>query len=88
MEIEKLTVDKAIRFLKAGYHLYTLNKDREERFYYLDNVIVIKSELKTLKINEYDFLSLYHDSFFYRLDDNNEDIVDIEKDKEYYSWRQ
>ena len=88
MENIKLNVNQALRYLKASYHLYTIIDKKEEDFFYLDETIFVKSELKSFKIKEYDFLSLYQDCTFYVLEENNEDTVDIKKDEEYYSWRQ
>jgi len=59
MEKEKLTVKSALKYLKAGYHLYSIISQKEERFLYQNNLILIVSEQKSLKLNEYDFLSLY-----------------------------
>ncbi|MCR4698107.1 MAG: hypothetical protein K5762_01945 [Bacilli bacterium] len=88
MENLKLNVNQALKYLKASYHLYSIINKKEEDFFYLDDSILVKSELKSFKIKEYDFLSLYKECTFYLLEDNNEETVDVKKDEEYYSWRQ
>lgn len=89
MENSKIDIQKALKYLKAGYSLYSFNsKNIKEEYRLKDNIIFISSENKSLKINEYDFLSLYKDTSFYVFEDSNDEIVDIKKDEEYYSWRQ
>lgn len=87
METDQINTVTALRYLKAGYHLALVSKNREN-FYFKDNQILIKDENKSLLIKEYDFLSLYGNSFFYLVDDDKEEAVDPKKDEEYYSWRQ
>lgn len=86
--MEKIQIDKALKLLKAGYNLYTINNHIREEFSIKDSYIIIKSENKSIKINSYDFLSIYKDTFFYIKDDESIETVDIKKDEEYYSWRQ
>lgn len=88
MENETLKIDTAVRYLKAGYHLYSIIDRREERFLLKNGRILISSVNKTVSIDTYAFKSLYQNSLFHVLEDSNEDTIDIKKDEEYYSWRQ
>lgn len=88
MKNEKLNSREALRYLKAGYHLYTYKENKKEDFFFREEKIFLSDENKSLKINQYDFLSLYENSSFFLSDDENEEAVDMKKDEEYYSWRQ
>ncbi len=88
MENQKLKAVDALRYLKAGYTLYIISNRKKELFLYRDSLIMINGENKTLKINEYDFLSLYDQQNFYIDEEKEEDAVDMKRDEEYYSWRQ
>lgn len=82
-----LDIDKAIIYLKANYKLYSII-DREKVIFYLkDNLVTIKSSKVTSRLSIYDLKEVYSKSSFFILE-NNEEEVDIQKDKEYYSWRQ
>ncbi len=82
-----LDINKALTYLKAGYHLYSLNDKEKVTFYLKNNTVIISSNNVNSKISVYDFKALYLNSHFYILE-NNEEEVDLLKDKEYYSWRQ
>lgn len=86
--MDKIKIEKALKLLKAGYTLITTNNHMIEEFYLSNSSIIIKNENKTIKLNIYDFSSIYKDSLFYIKDDETTEIVDIKKDEEYYSWKQ
>ena len=88
MENQKLNADSALRHLKAGYSIYCIIDKKKETFIYKKSLVIVLSENKSLKINEYDFLSLYNKQSFYIEEENQEDAVDTKRDDEYYSWRQ
>lgn len=83
----KIDIETALKYLKAGYRLTTIEKNKEKIFY-KDGEISIYSENKFFVLSIYDFLSLYQNSFFLIDENNSQEEVDIEKDKEYYSWKQ
>lgn len=87
MNNDRLTIDNAIACLKSGYHLINMNtKD----YVFMDDksIVHVISEVKSLTINIYSFKELFKDSFFIIDDEALEEVVDPNKDKEYYSWRQ
>ncbi len=88
MEKQKLNVSEALRYLKAGYQLFIFSNNKKELFLYKENTVFLLGENKSIKMNEYDFLSLYEGQFFYEEEESREDAVDPKKDEEYYSWRQ
>lgn len=88
MENQNLKTNDALRYLKANYHLFAFIDSKKEAFFMKNHIIFVTGENKTLKIDEYDFLSLYSSLTFYIEDDNSEEFVDTKKDEEYYSWRQ
>ena len=88
MEKQKLNVSESLRYLKAGYQLFILSNGNKESLLYKDETILLFGGHKSIKMNEYDFLSLYEGQFFYEEEENREDAVDPKKDEEYYSWRQ
>mgnify|MGYP006903497510 CR=1 FL=1 len=88
MENEKCNVRDALKYLKAGYHLYSVKGKKKEDYVYLNGKIFLSDENKSVQLGEYDFLSLYEDTSFFLSEDENEEVVDIKKDEEYYSWRQ
>lgn len=88
MNRDKLNIKEAIKYLKASYQLYAIIDKKEERFLFLNNSFIIKNDQKNIKLNEYEFSNLYKDTYFYLIENENEETVDIKKDEEYYSWRQ
>ena len=88
MKLEKLTQKEALKYLKAGYHLYALLQGRKVLFLRLQDKILSKTEESSITLDEQMFVSLYEDALFYVLPEEEEETVDIKKDEEYYSWRQ
>ena len=88
MKLEKLTQKEALKYLKAGYHLYALPQGRKVLFLRLQDKILSKTEESSITLDEQMFASLYEDALFYVLPEEEEENVDIKKDEEYYSWRQ
>ena len=81
---DKISIYSALSFLKSGYKLYSIIDETKFIFKYLNNIIYVNSNNLYIKMNEYKFLELYSNSTFFVFDDVEE--IDIEKDKEYYSW--
>lgn len=78
---------KALSYLKAGYVLRILNEERI--VFEREGKIVVKGENSHIVVNEYAFLSIFSETMFVPEDDlNDEDTIDPQRDKEYYSWRQ
>ena len=81
---DKISIYSALSFLKSGHKLYSIIDEKKFIFKYLNNIIYVNSNNLYIKLNEYKFLELYSNSTFFVFDDVEE--IDIEKDKEYYSW--
>lgn len=87
MQDNYLDVKKALLYLKANHKLYMIFKNEKIFVTYINLKVIISSNCSTIRINPYEFETVYKDAKFYLLD-NEEEEVDITKDKEYYSWRQ
>ncbi len=87
-QTEKLTATDALRYLKAGYHLTAIIANRIVHFVFREDLVFVLDGDSFLKLNEYVFRDLYKDSVFEIEESSEEDTVDPEKDREYYSWRQ
>ncbi len=85
---DKINQDKAMSYLKAGYHLVSIIGKREVRFSYSQGKILVFGEEHFLSLNEYSFKEIYHDCLFQLDTENEEETVDMKKDEEYYSWKQ
>lgn len=87
MQDNYLDVKKALLYLKANHKLYMFLKSEKVFVTYINSKVVISSKYSTIRINPYEFEEVYKESKFYLIE-NEEEEVDISKDKEYYSWRQ
>ncbi len=85
---DKINLDQAISYLKAGYHLVSIIGKREIRFFYREDKILVFGEEHFLSLNEYSFKEIYHDCLFEIDTETEEEAVDMKKDEEYYSWKQ
>lgn len=85
---EKIPVSDSLRYLKAGYQLKAVIDKKIVRFIFRDGLVFVLDGDSFLKLNEFIFLDLYHEIAFEIEDNQDEDTVDMEKDREYYSWRQ
>ena len=81
---ELISTNIALSLLKSGYKLYSIIDNEKYVFKYLNEIIYVHSNNLFIKMNEYKFLELYSNSSFFVFDDIEE--IDVEKDKEYYSW--
>lgn len=81
---ELISTNIALSLLKSGYKLYSIIDNEKYVFKYLNEIIYVHSNNLFIKMNEYKFLELYSNSTFFVFDDIEE--IDVEKDKEYYSW--
>lgn len=89
MELEnQLLINEALSFLKKHYVLFANVQNIKTYFYYKNNFVRVVSANSSFNLSEDDFFSLYKDSKFYLIEDNNSVEIDVEKDKEYYSWKQ
>ena len=83
LEKEGIYID-SIMGKNGGYKLYSIIDNEKYVFKYLNEIIYVHSNNLFIKMNEYKFLELYSNSTFFVFDDIEE--IDVEKDKEYYSW--
>lgn len=88
MEKKIYGAKSALPFLKGGYTLLSLIEEEVSSFTFEEDKVVIKSESKTLILNEYQFVEIYSDTLFEREEEEDQEEVDPKKDEEYYSWRQ
>ena len=77
---------EALRCLKEGF---TISTAEEMPVYFTlhENRIRVHSEQYTLRLSQQEWKDLYGDRVFYLCDDPDDQFIDPEKDKEYYSWR-
>ena len=84
MEKEKLVIKDVINLLKEGFVLSSIIDKRLYYFKQRKNYILVKNDNSEFYLSEYDFIELYKNYFFFIVD-NEEDFIDEERDKEYYS---
>ncbi len=84
----KLNINDALSFLKKYYVLFSDINNEKIYFLYRDNHILIRTPKASFKLNENDFLLLYKNTKFSFNNVNEISEIDVEKDKEYYSWKQ
>lgn len=87
-QISKINTEKALSYLKAGYHLYSIVDKKEVHFVFRDNMVLVFGENNFQSLNEYSFKELYKDCVFQIDMESEEETVDMKKDEEYYSWKQ
>lgn len=85
---DKYNIYEALELLKEKYILFANINGIKCYFINKAKLIWIIHGNARYKLNERDFLTLYKDINFY-IDAHVNDVeIDIEKDKEYYSWKQ
>ncbi len=85
MEEEILLINEALICLKDGEVL--LSYENNSSFFKLkdNNILIVNKNYKSyLPLKE--FIELYKDCKFIIYNPKNSDLVDENKDKEYYSW--
>lgn len=87
-QINKINIDKALSYLKAGYHLYSIVDKKEVHFVYKKDMVLVFGENNFQSLNEFSFKELYKDCGFQIDMESEEEAVDMKKDEEYYSWKQ
>ena len=80
---EILEISEALQLLKDKIILKDFNSNR---FIYKKKRIYVYSSNSSYNLSVNDFLELFKDSKFI-IEDFDEDTVDLEKDKEYYSFK-
>jgi hypothetical protein len=82
-------INLALTLLNDGDILYINEYTGRIYFKKIDSSILIKNKNYTSKLSEEDFIKLFSSSSFYVLDQEklNNDTIDLERDKEYYSWK-
>lgn len=80
-----LEIYNIIKLLDDGYSFMSINDNKELHFYEEENKIAIISIDYKLKITKEDFINLYKDYKFILETEEDESLIDTNKDKEYYS---
>lgn len=80
---EIIEIKEALQLLKDKIVLKDIQSNR---FIYKKKRIYVYSTNSSYNLNEEDFLALFKDSKFI-IEDFEEEIIDLEKDKEYYSFK-
>lgn len=80
---EIIEIKEALQLLKDKIVLKDIQSNR---FIYKKKRIYVYSSNSSYNLNEEDFLALFKDSKFI-IEDFEEEIIDLEKDKEYYSFK-
>lgn len=85
IEEDIILINEAIVYLKEGEVLLSIDSN-SSFFKYKDNkVLIVNKNYKSyIQLNE--FIELYKDSKFIIYNQKDSDLVDENKDKEYYSW--
>jgi len=80
---EIIEIKEALQLLKDKIVLKDIQSNR---FIYKNKRIYIYSSNSSYNLNEEDFLVLFKDGKFI-IEDFEEETIDLEKDKEYYSFK-
>lgn len=88
MEEKAYKIDEMLPLLKNHILFFSIGDKRKKYFHYMNKKVLVQDVNSRYKISEEDFIKLYKDATFYVYDPSNQIEIDIEKDKEYYSWRQ
>ena len=82
------TIDEILPLLKNKIILFTIIDGKKKYIHYYKKLILVQDINSRYKLPFEEFKNLYFDAKFYIYEDNSNIEIDIEKDKEYYSWRQ
>ena len=82
------TIEEMLPLLKEHILFFSFNEGRKKYFHYMKKNILVQDGNSRYKINEKDFKELFKDAKFLIFDPKDNIEIDLEKDKEYYSWRQ
>ena len=84
-QVYKIT--EVVELMKDNIIFYSIDNKGRKVIYVLKNKkIIVQSNAYKLSLDKDEFISLYKNEEFYLFDEENEAVVDEEKDKEYYSW--
>ena len=81
------SLEEMLPLLKNHIIFFSISEGRKKYFHYYNKLILVLDGKSRYKLKIDDFKTLFKDSKFYVYEDDTVEI-DIEKDKEYYSWRQ
>lgn len=84
-ELSNLSLSKSITYLKDGYILSAVVNNVRNYFIYKENGIVVINSSSKYILNVDEFKTLFAKQVFTLVEDDNQ-LVDELKDKEYYSW--
>lgn len=79
--MEKIQTFEEVKYYLKKYEIVT--SDSKDVFYYKDGYVIRKFNGSIFKLKFEEFVDLYSETNFYLLEENQE-TVDLEKDKEYY----
>ena len=84
-QVYKIT--EVVELMKDNIIFYSIDNRGRKVIYVLKNKkIIVQSNAYKLSLDKDEFISLYKNEEFYLFDEENEALVEEEKDKEYYSW--
>ena len=81
------SLEEMLPLIKNHIIFFSISEGRKKYFHYYKKLILVIDGNSRYKLKIDDFKTLFKDSKFYVYEDDTVEI-DIEKDKEYYSWRQ
>ncbi len=84
--MDKLTFTEALKHIKDSQAVYTLTNSRPAYFFFSNDQIRVISPNFRYNLSFEQFSELYQDETFY-LYNNGEQVVDEQKDQDYYSWK-
>lgn len=81
--MDKLTFDQVLEYLKSAF---ILRDDKGNYLYYSNHKVKIINKGSRFSLSIKDFVTLYQAGNYYLMS-NSENLIEIEKDLEYYSFR-
>lgn len=88
MNEQSFKIEEMLPYLKNHILFFCVSDGKKKYFHYIKESIMVQDINSRYKLTENDFLQLYKDATFYIYETKDEIEIDIEKDKEYYSWKQ
>lgn len=81
------SIEEALQLLKDSETIFFLTQNVPTFFTMRKGKILVKGALSTYRIDEKQFVELFHQEEFYLYEPVFQEVVDNARDEEYYSWR-
>lgn len=80
-------IEEALQLLKDSEAVFFLTQNSPTFFTMRKDKILVKGAGSTYRIDEQQFIELFHQEDFYLYEPVLQEVVDLARDDEYYSWR-